>query len=49
MLNPKNPILIVEDMDLSKVSKDTIFKIVYVAPLRITKSDGGPVTIIAEV
>ena len=48
-LNPKNPILIIEDMDLTKINRDTIFKIVYVAPLIISKSDGGPCTILAEV
>ncbi len=49
MLDPKNPILFIEDMDLSKVSKDTVFKIVYVAPMMVSKSDGGPCTILAEV
>ncbi len=48
MLNPKKPILPVEDMNLSDVSHSTAFKKVVVAPLIITKSDGGPVTIIAE-
>jgi len=49
MLNPKKPILLVEDMNLSKVNKDTVFKIIYVAPLIISKSDGAPCTILAEV
>ncbi len=49
MLNPKKPILIVEDMNLLKVNKDTVFKRIYVAPLMISRSDGGPCTILAEV
>jgi len=49
LLNPKKPILIIEDMDLSKVDSKTEFKKVYVAPLMINKSDGGPCTIIADV
>ena len=49
LLNPKNPILIIEDMDLSKVTDYTIFKRIYIAPLMISNSDGTPCTILAEV
>ena len=49
MLNPKKPILIIEDMDLSKIDKDTNFNRIYIAPLMVRKSDGAPCTIIAEV
>jgi len=49
LLNPKNPILIIEDMDLRKIKRDTIFKMVYVAPLIVSRSDGGPCTILTEV
>jgi kynurenine formamidase len=49
LLNPKNPILIIEDMNLSPITADTIFKILYVAPLFVSKSDGTPCTIFAEV
>jgi len=49
LLNPKNPILIIEDMDLTKINRDTIFKRVIIAPLIVSKSDGGPCTILAEV
>jgi kynurenine formamidase len=49
LLNPKNPILIIEDMDLSKVNRDTIFKMIYVSPLMVSSSDGVPLTILAEV
>lgn len=49
LLNPKKPVLIIEDMDLSRVNTDTIFKEVVVAPLMVKNSDGGPCTIFAEV
>lgn len=48
-LNPKQPILLLEDMDLTNLNKDSkIFKL-EIAPLRIAKCDGLPCTIIAEV
>lgn len=49
MLDPKNPTLIIEDMDLSKINRITIFINIYIAPLMVRKSDGGPCTILAEV
>lgn len=49
LLDPKKPVLIIEDMDLSKVTNGTIFKMTYVAPLLIRKSNGSPCTILAEV
>lgn len=49
LLDIKKPVLIIEDMDLSKVTNETIFKMIYVAPLLIRKSDGSPCTILAEV
>lgn len=49
LLNPKNPILIIEDMNLSKVNNATKFKMAYIAPLMVSKSDGSPCTILAEV
>lgn len=49
MLNPKNPTLFIEDMDLSKVNTDTIFNRIHIAPLMVGKSDGAPCTILAEV
>ena len=49
MLDPEKPILIAEDMDLSKINKGTIFIKVYIAPLMVSKSDGSPCTILAEV
>ena len=47
-LNPKNPILLLEDMDLNNINKQTKIKNIIVAPLRISKCDGLPCTIIAE-
>lgn len=49
MLDPKKPIVFIEDMNLSEVNNSTIFNIVYVAPFMVSKSDGGPCTIFAEV
>lgn len=48
-LDPLNPILLLEDMDLTNVYKNTKFKRVIIAPLRIAKCDGLPCTVIAEV
>lgn len=49
LLDPTNPILIIEDMDLSKVSKSTHFKNICVLPLMVEESDGSPCTILAEI
>jgi len=48
-LNPKKPILLLEDMDLTKVDKNTKFKRVIVAPLRALRCDGLPCTVIGEI
>ena len=48
-LNPQKPILLLEDMDLTNVDKNTKFKRVIIAPLRISKCDGLPCTIIGEI
>jgi len=42
-------ILIIEDMDLSKVEETTCFETVIVSPLRFSKADGSPVTVFAHV
>ena len=44
-LNPKKPILLLEDMDLRKIDKDTKLKEIIVSPLRIAKCDGLPCTV----
>lgn len=48
-LGKKNNILIVEDMDLMKISKNTKINFMIMAPLRTSDGNGGPVTIIAEI
>lgn len=48
-LDPKNPILLLEDMDLTSVNNNTNFERVIISPLRIIKCDGLPCTVIAEI
>ena len=48
-LDPLNPILLLEDMDLTLLSEDSKIKKLDIAPLRISKCDGLPCTIIAEI
>lgn len=47
-LNPKKPILLLEDMDLRDIHASSVFTSIIVAPLRIERSDGIPCTIIAK-
>ena len=42
----KNPILLLEDMKLSKLTSSP--KKIIISPLIFTKSDGAPTTILAE-
>lgn len=44
-LNPKNPILLLEDMDLRTINKDIKLKELIVSPLRISNCDGLPCTV----
>ncbi len=48
-LDPLSPILLLEDMDLTLLSKDSKITKLDIAPLRISKCDGLPCTIIAEI
>ncbi len=48
-LNPKEPLLLLEDMDLTQLNKDSNILQLDIAPLRIAKCDGLPCAIIAEV
>ena len=48
-LDPLNPILLLEDMDLTLLNKDSKIKKLDIVPLRISKCDGLPCTIIAEI
>jgi len=45
----KNDILIIEDMDLSHISQNTIVNNLIVSPLRFKDADGTPVTIFANI
>lgn len=45
-LNPESPILLLEDMDLTEVYSDIEFNKLIISPLRISKCDGLPCTVI---
>jgi len=45
-LNPKNPILLLEDMDLRQIDTSLVFEKIIVAPLRIEECDGLICTVI---
>lgn len=47
-LNPSKPILLLEDMDLVSLSKQTRIKRMIVSPVRIETCDGSPCTVFAE-
>jgi kynurenine formamidase len=44
-LNPLNPILLLEDMNLQNINIDTLLKEVIISPLRIANCDGLPCTV----
>lgn len=48
-LNPMDPVLLVEDMDLSSVHSETIFMEIIIAPLLVDESDGVPCTVLASI
>lgn len=48
-LDHPNPILLLEDMDLSMVDSGMILKQIVVAPLRVEGADGTPCTVLATV
>ena len=48
-LNPDNPIILIEDMDLSQIHQETQFKMLTIAPFRVVNENGCPCTISAEV
>ena len=45
-LNPKAPILLLEDMKLKDVDESSSFKMIVIAPLRIEDCDGLPCTVL---
>jgi arylformamidase len=48
-LNPKNPILLLEDMDLRNINEKTKLTKIIVSPLRISNCDGLPCTVFASI
>ncbi|MGH2278587.1 cyclase family protein [Aliarcobacter sp. ERUVET-7] len=48
-LNPENPILLLEDMNLKDIDENIVFKEIIIAPFRISKCDGLPCTIIGKI
>lgn len=48
-LNPKKPILILEDMNLSDLNSNVNLKNILISPLRIDKCDGLPCTVFGEI
>ncbi len=48
-LDPKHPLLILEDMDLRTLDKNSFIHKMDIVPLRIAKCDGLPCTVLAEV
>ena len=48
-LDPENPLLILEDMDLTALNQISKIVKIDIVPLRIAKCDGLPCTVIAEV
>jgi len=48
-LDPKKPLLILEDMDLRELDKDSKIAAMDIVPLRIAKCDGLPCTVLAKV
>lgn len=44
-LNPKDPILLLEDMDLRNINQNTCLSQVSIIPLRISQCDGLPCTV----
>jgi len=48
-LNPNNPILLLEDMDLRYINKSCKFKQIIIAPLRINNCDGVSCTVFGDI
>jgi kynurenine formamidase len=48
-LEHERPLLLLEDMDLSALGKNTSLTRVIVAPLRVNKADGSPCTVMVEI
>lgn len=48
-LDPSQPILLLEDMDLKEVNENTQFQELIISPLRVSYCDGLPTTVFAKV
>ncbi|MDX9742786.1 MAG: cyclase family protein [Arcobacteraceae bacterium] len=48
-LNPTQPILILEDMDLRAINKDTKLEKITIMPMRLSQCDGLPCTVFGEI
>ncbi len=48
-LDPQKPILLLEDMDLHHLNRNSTIKKMQIAPLRIEKCDGLPCTVLANI
>ncbi|MEM0492463.1 MAG: cyclase family protein [Candidatus Thermoplasmatota archaeon] len=48
-LNPKKPVLIVEDMKLSGLDRYTVFRTIFFVPFMIDGADAVPCTVIGEI
>ncbi len=48
-LSNEHPILLLEDMDLSKVNSNTLLKMVIISPIFVENADGAPCTIFGSV
>lgn len=48
-LNPDAPIILIEDMDLSKINQKTDINKLIIAPFRVSRENGCPCTIFADV
>lgn len=49
LLNPKKPVLLVEDMDLSSLSESSSLTQIWICPLMVKGANGCPCTIIGDV
>jgi arylformamidase len=48
-LDHSNPILLLEDMDLTGINENSMVKQVVIAPIRVKDADAAPCTVLAEV
>ncbi len=49
LLNPDHPVLLIEDMNLEKITTNSYFNQLWIVPLMVKNMDGCPCTVIADV